>query len=141
MLPFSMSDEDFVHPIHWGSLPPVCDLNPNVFETAKRYPCKFENCKRSFTHSQSRSRHYRQDHCYKPSKNEPTINLKNNVTVNLTDRNNEDSNTFRTGNPPTEQIKDAINLCQAIFNQENTLTAIALIKESRIVQDNAIEMR
>lgn len=40
----------------------------------------------------------------------------------------------------TPQIKEVIiNLCQSFFNRENTETAIAMIKGSRMVQENAMQ--
>lgn len=75
------------------------------------------------------------------------VDLSNNVTVNLNgDRWNGDNvidlpvrivPEIRA----TPQIREAINLCQSFFNREKTETAIALIKGSKMVQDNAIEMR
>lgn len=68
-----MSDEDSVCSKSWRSLLSGSELNSKVFEVTKKYGCKFEDCKRSFTHSQSRSRHYRLDHAANmPPKEDPT---------------------------------------------------------------------
>jgi hypothetical protein len=135
-----MSDEDLVHANTWGSLLSNSDLNSEVFEPTNRYQCKYQDCKKSFKHSQNRSRHYRQDHSSNfPPKKNPTVNFCHNETVNLTEINNQHSNLSRPA--ATLEIADVINMCESFFNQENTETAIALIKRSRIVQENAIEMR
>ena len=155
-----MGDEDSVRSICWGSL---SALNCEAFATTKKYPCKFEYCKRSFAHSQSRSRHYRQDHSSNMPQQKglitnnyimcktggysnrdssmPSINASQPIN-RLSERNctnyfDEQSTQIRA----TPQIKEVINLCQSFFNRENTKTAIAMIKGSRMVQDNAIEMR
>lgn len=107
-----------------------------VFDATKKYPCKFGHCKRTFTHSQSRSRHYRQDHTSDTSPvSDPVVNddAINSMSVgNMYSQNRE-----------TPQIQQAMNLCQSLFNREDTDTekAIAMIKESRMVRENAIEMR
>lgn len=128
-----LSDSD-----SWSSLLSDSELSSQGLET-KKYPCKYQDCRKSFNHSQSRSKHYRKEHAPNmPPKKDPTYN----VTVNLLPGDDyqiveEQPQQIRA----SPQIKEAISLCQSFFNRENTETAIAMIKGSTIVQENALEMR
>jgi hypothetical protein len=153
-----MEHEYFEHSNNWVSLLSDSELSSQAFET-KKYPCKFQGCRRSFAPSQSRSRHYRDNHkeeTVPPKKDTVTNNrssntgaesalFNNNVTVNVTSERERldlriiDDQAVQI--KATPQIKEVINLCQSFFNRENTETAIAMIKGSRTVQDNVIEMR
>lgn len=159
-----MGDEASEHSNAWTFLSDSKEFNTNVFETTKRFQCKFPNCNRGFTHSQSRSRHYRQDH-YTGTKEETTTSnhypssqipmtklIVEQTPAALANRESSlfNNNTVESSlNAPSAQqlirespqIKEVINLCQSLFNSENAETAIAMIKGSRMVHDHALELR
>lgn len=130
---WTMADEDLGANC-WGAFLPDSEFHSEIFQAPKKYPCKFEDCKRSFTHSQSRSRHYRNDHA--PITDLSVASVCDDLTANRTD-----SNLSETGISTKLEVADVIDWCQSIFNSESTETAIPMIKGSRIVQEKAVEMR
>ena len=68
----------------------------------------------------------------------------NNVTLDLLSERNSSASAGQQQEQQiraSSQIKAAINLCQSFFDRENVEAAISLIKGSRIVKENAVEMR
>lgn len=125
------------------------DFDCQLFAT-KKFKCKYSDCSKSYSTSQSRSRHYRQDHSAEmPPKKIPattTTNYNYNYNydaqqnfVDLVDAPpvNERSLQLKAD----EKTKQAIDLVMSFFNSENTETAVALIKGSRTVQESALEMK
>lgn len=123
----------------WDSLLPDSDLDSQVFGT-KKFKCKYKNCNRGYKSSQSRSRHYRNDHKSEmPPKKDPTFS--NNFVFNLVTESTNSSACESNKMIDQSGLRDAITLTQSFFNHENTDTAIAMIKGSALVQENAKEMR
>ena len=138
-----------------------------VSNNKQNYLCKFDNCNKTFAHYSSRNRHYSKHHSQvmEPKKDDTTTTNNNNNYNNYdayrtTDMfSNHESSLFNNNNvtvnsaPAGQQqqqpqirvspkIMEAINLCQSFFNRENNAeTAISFIKGSRVVQENAVEMR
>jgi hypothetical protein len=138
-----MGDSDSSHvspPYTWGPLLSDSDLNSGVFETSKRYQCKYQDCSRRFSHSQSRSRHYRLDHS-QTAPRKSTINSDRAVAIDLAGRADQDPNLIRTDIPPTPEIVHVVNWCQSLFDREVPEKAVAIITKSELVQNNAIELR
>jgi hypothetical protein len=117
------------------------DSSDSKVTEKKRHLCKFDNCDQTFAHYSSRLKHYTRFHSANKmkQKKDTTVNFNSdNVTVNVTERNYQDLTRQLTTTP---QIAEVIGLCQSFFNRENTETAISMIKGSKIVEENAIEMR
>lgn len=142
MIVYSMSDEGSILTFDYSSFE---GQTSNTLTNKQNYLCKFDNCGKSYTQYSNRIRHYRTAHSgsMPPKRDTPTL-FNNNVTVNLM---SVDDDRAVVEKPVTQQIKasphivEAIKLSQSFFNRENTDTAIALIKGSSIVQENALEMR